>query len=110
MALRLESLKTLVLREGSGVALNISQISVIHRAFQAGKHLHVDRQRYQQKQREKYSTEESYSNTLAGGVFGILNFIIYGFSATWFFIYHRNKERQEDSEADEVVEPREFQT
>ncbi|GIY62636.1 MARVEL domain-containing protein [Caerostris darwini] len=60
--------------------------------------------------RGKYSPEESYNNTLAGGIFGIVNFIIYGFSATWFFIYHRNKKRQENSETDEVVEPREFAT
>ncbi|GBN35055.1 hypothetical protein AVEN_115608-1 [Araneus ventricosus] len=46
----------------------------------------------------KYQQEESYNNTLAGGVFGIFAFIIYGFSAAWFFFYHKNVAKQESSE------------
>ncbi|KAF8787110.1 hypothetical protein HNY73_008738 [Argiope bruennichi] len=46
----------------------------------------------------KYEQEESYNNTLAGGVFGIFAFLVYGLSAAWFFIHHKNVAKQESSE------------
>ncbi|CAL1281212.1 unnamed protein product [Larinioides sclopetarius] len=46
----------------------------------------------------KYQPEESYNTTLAGGVFGILTFLLYGISVGWFFIYHKNVAKQESSE------------